>query len=219
MTWIFEENEEHILMQIQNRFPKVDRKTEWERIKRALQENIPDDWRLTRFSPDFLIRDLKTGITLTGEQTRDLNTDVIYKTVRTALEQGSFSRSKMARHAGSITAFDIAKRPNIFLGDSSLNKIFQDFNVLARQYQKVFFKKADVNFGSGDRPNNHSMRVKYPIEYFKLQPLTQKGIEPVSVWMKWHVNTGDCSIFDGVPPGRYHGEDYWYLPVYKERKR
>ncbi|MBE0426925.1 MAG: hypothetical protein IBX72_09800 [Nitrospirae bacterium] len=216
MIWIFEENEQHILEQIKNLFPNLDAENEWNRIKIILQENIPDDWRLTRFSPDFLILDLKTGITLTGEQSRGTGSDTIYKTIRTALDRGSFSRSKIAKHAGSSTAFDIAKRPNIFLGDSTLDEIFEHSSVLARQYEKVSYKNANVNFGSQNSPRYYNVQVKYPIEYFKLQPLTKKGITPgIIVWMKWHVNRGDCSLINGVPPDKYHGEDYWFLSLYK----
>lgn len=187
-TWIFSE---HIREQAERRFPKLESlDDELNRIYNALGRSAPDDWRLSRFSPGFIIRDIKTGITLIGKQKRR-QTNVI-KFVNTCIEQGGFVNEKRAKFLEREDSKRISSRPNLFVGDNSVGKIFQFSPVLARQYEKV----------NPDRPNK---------EYFNCIPLTKNGLnkkEPV--WIGWSHQSGK-SIINDNPPKEFHGEDFWRL--------
>jgi hypothetical protein len=206
--------ENHVLERIQERNPKCNPEDELNRIKQILKENIPDDWRLTRFSSDYLIRDLKTGITLVGYQTRIHNSTTIIKHITTALSVGGFSKGKLGKHAESPHAFDIAKRPNLFLGDMSISSIFEFSPVAARQYEKVFYRTLETTFEIGGYNFTRSIRVKSPREYLRLNPLKSLGIvHEHFMWMEWIAERGFCKFIRGNPPKDYHGEDFWILQV------
>ena len=124
---------------------------EFERICENLEDYVPSDWRLTRFTGDFLILDLAIGITLVGDQRRkDMSADII-KVVNTALLAGGFSKAKLGKHAGSAHLFEIAKRPNLFIGNERIHEIFKVSPVLARQYEKVTYKTILIEFEWGTR--------------------------------------------------------------------
>lgn len=210
-VWKFK-NENHVLERIQERNPVCNPEYEFNRIKQILKENIPEDWRLTRFSSDFLIRDLKTGITLIGYQTRMKNSTKIIKHITTALSVGGFSRGMLGKHAESPHAFDIAKRPNVFLGDGSINSIFEYSPVVARQYEKVFYRTLETTFEIGGFNFPRSIHVKSPREYLRLHPLKSSGIDHEHfVWMEWIAEGGFCKFIKANPPKDYHGEDFWLL--------
>lgn len=214
---MWEFNARHILERILERNPKCDSNLEFQRIKKTLSDHIPPDWRLTRFSQDFLIRDLKTGITLVGYQTRKQNSTVIVKYITTALLLGGFSKGKLGKHAGSPHAFDIAKRPNLFLGDSSIHPIFEISPVLARQYEKVYYRTLDTSFRVDNYNFPRFAQAKHPREYLRLNPLQLAGINHEhSVWMEWIAEKGFCKFIKDNPPKDYHGEDFWLLQTEKE---
>lgn len=214
---MWEFNAKHILERILERNPKCDCNHEFNRIKKVLSESVPDDWRLTRFSQDFLIRDLITGITLVGYQTRKQNSTTIIKNITTSLLSGGFSKGKLGKHAGSPHAFDIAKRPNLFLGDSSIHAIFESSPVLARQYEKVYYRTLDTHFRVGNYNFTRSAQVKSPREYLRLNPLQSTGVDHEhSVWMEWIAEKGFCKFIKDNPPTDYHGEDFWLLQTEKE---
>lgn len=212
-VWNFKE--EHILERIKERAKYVkgglDASAEYERIKKSLEKNVPDDWRLSRFSGDFLIRDLKVGITLIGHQTRARSTTTIIKNINSALATGGFSKGKLGKHGDSPDAFDIAKRPNLFIGDESHHEIFKTSPVLARQYEKVYYDVLSKTFNFGNSGFVRQVLAKSPYEYFRLHPLKADGIDQNNyLWMQWGVN-GYCRFWKGTPPKEYHGEDFWHL--------
>lgn len=212
MAWEF--NKVHILERIGERFKAVDAETEFERIKDILTKNIPDDWRLTRFSPDFLIRDVKTGITLVGHQEGKMNSVKIIKHVNSALFESSFAKAKIGKNIGSQVVYDIARRPNLFIGDKDTNDIFKKSSVLARQYEKVSFINLKIDYQKGNRIYYCHAKAKAPIEYFRLHPLTLAGLDQHAfAWIEWNAADGTCEFIDGNPPKDFHGEDYWSLQV------
>jgi hypothetical protein len=209
--WIFKD-EKHVIERIKERNPNSNPENELGRIKKILNNYVPEGWRLTRFSADFLIRDLVTGITLVGYQTRLSNSTKVIKHITTALSIGGFSKGKLGKHAELPHAFDIAKRPNLFLGDPSLNSIFEYSPVVARQYEKVFYRILETTFQIGKDNFTRCSRVKSPREYLRLNPLNSSGIDHEHfVWMEWIAINGNCKFINGNPPKDYHGEDFWLL--------
>jgi hypothetical protein len=188
---------------------------EFERICENLEDYVPSDWRLTRFTGDFLILDLAIGITLVGDQRRkDMSADII-KVVNTALLAGGFSKAKLGKHAGSAHLFEIAKRPNLFIGNERIHEIFKVSPVLARQYEKVTYKTILIEFDEDKTKFKRPVKAKSNIEYYRLHPLTKSGLDQNNyVWMKSvYKNRYQCSysIETGKPPIHYHGEDFWHL--------
>ena len=216
MSWKYED--EHICKRVLERLSKKFKdedevKKELSRIKKVLGNNVSDDWRLTRFSSDFLIRDLETGITLIGYQARRFGSTEIIKNVGSALVSGGFSRAKLVRHAGSPIASDIAKRPNLFIGSNAIDEIFNYSPILARQYEKVVYKTLETEFKiRGEWLHKSRVSAKNPIEYFRLHPLTKDGLDREHyIWLKWVAINGYCHFIHGEPPNNYHGEDFWSL--------
>lgn len=213
-VWKFKE--EHIIERISERAryfkDGIDANAELRRIKEALEENVPEDWRLTRFSGDFLIRDIKLGITLLGHQMRKEGSTAVIKYVNTALASGGFSKGKLGKHSGDPNAFEIAKRPNLFIGDESFHEIYKISPVLARQYEKVYYRTLETEFKSCDLTFTRTVQAKSPIEFLRLNPLTPSGIDHNNyIWSKWVATKGYFTFMKGNPPKEYHGEDFWLL--------
>lgn len=213
--WKFDD--EHILERIEKRTQSCNPRTELDRIKQVLQTQVPEDWRLTRFSTDFLIKDLKAGITLVGSQARMNGSTTILKRIKSALPKGALSRGKLGKHAGSADAFEIAKRPNLFLGDVTIHPIFSSSPVLARQYEKVFYETKRKVFTVEGENFVRFANIKSPLEFLRLHPLTPSGIEHTQfIWMKWLAQNGTSKFIKTNPPKEFHGEDFWILEVYNQ---
>lgn len=189
--WQF--NVEHIKEQTKKRYRHLnDHDVELKRIFKALENSVPDDWRLSRFSPGFIIRDIKTGITLVGTQKRIKKTTQIVKYVETCIEKGAFLKEKRAKFSDRRDSKQISSRPNLFIGEtSSDNNIFKSSLVLVRQYEKVNPGKSNI-------------------EYFKCHPLTRNGLNKKYVWIEWLSKNGETTI-NKNPPKDFHGEDFWRL--------
>lgn len=191
--WRFDK--EHIKEQAVKRFSSVTNiEDELERIYNALIEHVPDDWRLARFSPGFIIRDIKTGITLVGTQKRMEKSASIVKYVETCLEKGSFLKEKALKFNERHDSKQIASRPNLFIWspspDSEISKISP---ILARQYEKVNPSQANS-------------------VYFRCHPLKKSGLsKDYVVWIEWCPRDGNLTIGYRVPPKNFHGEDFWRL--------
>ncbi len=214
-TWLFKES--HILERIEERFNPKNAKEELERIKKVLQNNVPDDWRLTRFSPDFLIRDLKTDIALVGYQERIKCSEAIWKNVSTALYKESFSKAKIGKHSTSQYVFEIARRPNLLIGNEDMHEIFAQSPVLARQYEKVVYQEISIPYEHNHKRYSRAGMVKGPIEYYRFHPLKKSGLDrSIFVWAEWDATTGVCIKVGAVPPKDFHGEDFWMLQIKKE---
>jgi hypothetical protein len=205
------DDSKHVCEQIHYRYPKIKKpEEELQRIIMIMKSNIPDEWRLTRFSSDFIVRDMKTDVTLVGYQTRkDKISNIIIKHVTTALRKGGFSVSKMSQFAGSPVAQDIAKRPNIFIDFSS--------RVFARQYEKVHYSYKNISFTIEGKSKKYTRYIKSPIEYFRLNPLTKDGLmKDEQLWVRWDAINGHVKLVENSPE-EYHGEDYWFLQ-FEDRK-
>lgn len=189
--WRFDK--EHIKEQAVKRFSSVaDIEDELNRIYNTLIEHVPDDWRLARFSPGFIIRDIKTGITLVGTQKRMEKSASIVKSVETCLGQGGFSKEKIHKFVERHDSKQIASRPNLFIRPPSPdNEISRISLILARQYEKV----------------NPSQTNSV---YFRCHPLEKSGLRDCVIWIKWSPMNGDLEV-GKTPPSNFHGEDFWRL--------
>ncbi len=194
-TWIMkDEKKEHLIKRIGERGFKIhDPKEALEEILYLLESYVPDDWRLARNGPEFLIRDVERGLTLVGVQKRKRRSATICKYLDTNLPIGGVSKGQQAIHWDDPARDVIAKRPNLFIGKEDIHEIFKISPLLARQYEKI-------------HPENRR------VEYFKLHPLLKKGIHTKYVWIKWSTNNGKIEFVDG-PPKDFHGEDFWKLDV------
>ena len=212
MGWLFKK--EHILEQIQKRYSAHNAQKELKRITDVLKDNVPDDWRLTRFSQDFLIRDLKTGITLVGHQERIKGSEEIWKSVNTALYKNSFSKAKIGKHSTSQYVIEIARRPNLIIGTNTEHEMFTSLPLMARQYEKVFYHEISLPYAHNGVKYQRIGTVKGPIEYYRLHSLSKEGLDRDKfIWAEWDATTGACIALDIKPPQEYHGEDFWMLQV------
>jgi len=149
-----------------------------------LNREVPEDWRLSRFSPDFLIEDFETNAVLVGSQYRTKDRDTVYKEIYTVLKHGDSSRDKLTRNYCHARA----GRPNLV--------IYND-GVYARQYEKVATKKL--------KPCS--------VQYFRMNPLTKEGLQDNPQWLKWgNLITPEWTVKEEIATN-YHGEDYWSLPI------
>ncbi|MBN2127232.1 MAG: hypothetical protein JW703_02450 [Candidatus Diapherotrites archaeon] len=158
-------------------------------LVQILNQNVPDDWRLARFSPDFIIQDLKTGAVLVGDQHRFEGEPIIHKVIRTVLKHGGTSRDKRIRNYSKA----VAGRPNLVIDGNT---------VFARQYEKV---------------NNKNV-IDSAVQYFRCHKLTKKGLSPEHKWLKWTKEPNQGTVkYSWVKEESIHksfrGHDFWNIPV------
>ena len=155
-----------------------------------LNQNVPHDWRLTRFGTEFLVEDYQTGATLCGHQYRTLENELVYKEIETVLGHGSTSREKLKRNYSPPKA----GRPNLVIDKEE---------VWARQYERTATPK---------------LKESSP-QYFRMHRLTKEGLSAEHKWLKWSNTTRPEWTAEEDIPNNYHGEDYWQLPVYRSTTR
>ena len=150
----------------------------------TLNNNVPEEWILTRYSPDFLIEDIVTGAVLAGTQYRTESDTTIVKEIMTVLGHGQGSRDKLSKNY----SYAKAGRPNIIIDEEK---------AWVRQYELVATSK----------PKSTS------IQYFQMNELRDKELIPGPKWLKWGNSSDPKWIERKEISENYHTEDYWQLPM------
>jgi hypothetical protein len=192
ITWGYGNNLLHCIEQWELRISKDYGRMDV--LLKILENSIPEDWRLSRFSTGFVVLDELSGAILLGKQGRLAEwkrkklklKKIVFKDIHTVMNNGGFNTEKTSN--GIKPPF--AGRPNVV--------VCLDGSVRVRQWEKVLT----------DKVNETST------QYLRMHLIDKEKMNQSDfLWLKWALRGTHEWFKPGQnPPEDYSGEDYWRLP-------
>jgi len=161
------------------------------KMLQALNENSPPDWRFSKRSPWFILRNVTNDITFVCFQRRKRESTDIVKDIQACIPKGGVAKEILAQNWDNPNRKGIANRPNVFIGTPDDHNIFETSSVIVRQHEKI-------------HPEDKVF------EYFKVFALCEDKMTNDYTYIKWNKSNGDLKFVER-PPRDYHGEDFWKL--------
>jgi hypothetical protein len=214
-------NEEHIVDRLRERVSDEIAHIWLYKLLKKINDYIPNDWRLSIHSNDFVIRVIgEHEATFIGQSIQTYEEpEHIYHIIKTVLWSGGLAKGEVPSakcpECGQeikqeVSQSRIAARPNLYvLEDSPENWFFNLSPLAVRQYEKINPQQYDFQLEKINPAEHYEYHRVHPL--YKFHPIYKGyvGIQKeVYSWIKWYYN-GKIEWRNVSPEADWRGKSYW----------